>query len=282
MKRSRRLVVGGAAFALIAAAVFLLFRATGAAGTPVLTLLVDGATSATVGVGSPIFLEVFLHGTRSGAGPSIGGRLRPWHRTITVRTIQSGREVALPFVEASPARVRELTTSSDGRPSFSDSEASAAALDGMRRVFRIELAAAPESTRQLSAGSYQLVASLETPFWQFWGWRGRAESAPLVVTVVQNETPHRQLAGTAVFLYKTQQFGEAIRVAREWSTRDAGSSRARILLGDALLATGDREGARVAYEAALDLANARSSREPPTAILERLDSIRAATAARLP
>ena len=65
MRRARRLVIGGATVALIAAAVFLWLRTTGAAGTPVLTLLVDGAPSATVGVGSPIFLEVFLHGTRN-------------------------------------------------------------------------------------------------------------------------------------------------------------------------------------------------------------------------
>ena len=273
MRRARRLVIAGATVVVIAAVV-LLWRATGAAGTPVVTLLVDGAPSGTVGVGSPIFLEVFLHGTRNAPGPSIGGRLRPWHRMIAIRAIQNGREVAVPFIEVGPPRVREMATSSEGRPTFSDGEASGAALDGLRRVFRMDLAAAPESTRQLSAGSYQLVASLQTPFWQFWGWRGRAESVPLVVNVVTNESPNRQLAGTAAFLYKTRQFAEAVRVARDWSTRDAASIRARILLGDALLATGDREGARTAYEAALDLANAVSTKEPPTAILERLDRLR--------
>jgi Flp pilus assembly protein TadD len=102
------------------------------------------------------------------------------------------------------------------------------------------------------------------------------------VTVVTSEAPNRQLAGSATFLYKTKQFGEALRVARDWSTRDAASVRARILLGDALLATGDRNGARSAYEAALDLANAVPSNERPTAILERLDKLRAETAARRP
>jgi hypothetical protein len=245
-----------------------------AAGTPVLRLLVDGAPSATVGVGNPIFLEVFLHGTRTAVGPSIGGRWRPWHRMITIRAIQNGREVALPFVEVASPRVRELTTATDGRPSFSDRDVSGAALDGMRRVFRMELAAAPESTRQLSAGTYQIIASLETPFWQFWGWRGRAESAPLVVTVVANASPNRQLAGTATFLYKTKRFGEAVRLARDWSTREAESVRARVLLGDALRETGDRAGARSAYEAALDLANALPGNERPIAILDRLATLR--------
>jgi len=133
-----------------------------------------------------------------------------------------------------------------------------------------------------AAAEYQLVASLQTPFWQFWGWRGRAESAPLVVTVASSETPSRLLAGNAAFLYTTKQFGEAVRVAREWSTREDASIRARILLGDALLATGDRGGARMAYEAALDLANAGSSNERPTLILERLHNLRAGTAARRP
>jgi hypothetical protein len=275
MRRARRVVIGSAAVALIAAAVFLWLSATGATGTPVLRLLVDGTPSATIGVGSPIFLEVFLHGTRTAPGPSIGGRLRPWHRMIALRATQNGREVALPFVEVTPPRVRELTTSSDGRPSFSEGEASSAALDGMRRVFRLELAAAPDSTRRLSAGTYQLVASLQTPFWQVWGWRGRAESAPLVLTVAANEPPHRQLAGTATFLYKTRQFGEAVRTAQEWIARDGASIRARILLGDALLGGGDRDGARTAYETALGLANATSSNERPNAILERLDSLRA-------
>lgn len=55
-----------------------------------------------------------------------------------------------------------------------------------------------------------------------------------------------------------------------------------ILLGDALLATGDRDGARNAYEAALDLANAVSSHERPTAILERLHNLRVGPAARRP
>ncbi len=282
MRHARRLVIGGAIVALIASAVLWWLRPTGDAGTPVLTLLVEGAPSATVGVGSPIFLEVFLHGTRSAAGPSIGGRLRPWHRMIAIRTAQNGRDVTVPFVEVAPPRVRERATASDGRPTFSDGEASGAALDGMRRVFRMELAAAPESTRQLTAGTYQLVASLQTPVWQFWGWRGRVESAPLVVTVATNAPPLQQLAGTATFLYKTKQFGEAVRVARDWSTRDAASIQARILLGDALLATGDRDSARSAYEAALDLANALPSNERPTAILDRLRNLRAGTAARRP
>ena len=178
MRRARRLAIGGATVALIAVALFLWLRPNGGAiGTPVLRLLVDGAPSATVGAGSPFFLEVFLHGTGNAAGPSLGGRLRPWHRLIAIRATQNGREIALPFLEVAPPRVRALMISNDGRPSFSDGESAGAALDGVRRVFRMELAAAPDSTRQLSAGTYQLVASLETPIWQFWGWRGRAESA---------------------------------------------------------------------------------------------------------
>ena len=259
---------------------FLWLRVRGRQGTPVLRLLVDGAPSATVGVGSPIFLEVFLHGTRNAAGPSIGGRLRPWHRLIAIRATQNGHEIALPFLEVAPPRVRALTIANDGRPSFSDGESAGAALDGMRRVFRMELAAAPESTRQLSAGTYQLVASLQTPIWQFWGWRGRTESAPLVVTVVANEPPNRQLAGTATFLYKTRQFDEAVRTTQEWIALDGASIRARILLGDALLGAGDRDGARTAYDTALGLANATSSNERPSAILERLDRLRAGTTAR--
>jgi hypothetical protein len=280
VRQARRLAIGGTTIALIAAAVFLWLRPAGGAGTPVLTLLAGGAPSATIGAGSPIFLEVFLHGTRNATGPSIGGRLRSWHRMIGIRVTQNGREVALPFVGVAAPRVRELATSSDGRPTVSDGESARAALDGMRRVFRIEVAAPPDSTRQLSAGSYQLVASLETPIWQFWGWRGRTESAPLVVTVVAQEPPSRQLAGNATFLYKTRQFDEAVRAAQEWAGRDAGSIRARILLGDALLATGDRDGARTAYHAALGLANATSSAERPVAILERLDRLRTATITR--
>lgn len=266
--------------ALVTAAVLLWFRPAAAAGSPVLRLLVDGAPSATVGVSSPIFLEVFLHGTRTAPGPLIGGRLRPWHRMIAVRASQGGRLVTLPFVEVTPPRVRERTTASDGRPTFTEGEASGAALDGMRRVFRMELAAAPESTRHLGAGTYQLVASLETPFWQFWGWRGRAESAPLPMTVVTNETPGQRLGGSARFLYKTRQFADAVRVAQDWSTRDAASVQARLLLGDALLATGDRDGARSAYEAALGRANALPGNERPTDILERLRNLRAGTARR--
>ena len=183
MRRSRTLGIGAATVTLIGAGALLLFRPTGASGTPVLTLLVDGSPSATVGAGSPIFLEVLLHGTRNASGPSIGGRLRPWYRMIAIRATQNGRQVALPFVEVDPPRVREMKTLSDGRPTFSEGETSAAALDGMRRVFRMELAAAPESTRQLSAGTYQLVASLQTPFWQLWGWRGQVESPALAVTM---------------------------------------------------------------------------------------------------
>ena len=139
MRRSRTLGIGAATVTLIGAGALLLFRPTGASGTPVLTLLVDGSPSATVGAGSPIFLEVLLHGTRNASGPSIGGRLRPWYRMIAIRATQNGRQVALPFVEVDPPRVREMKTSSDGRPTFSEGETSAAALDGMRRVFRMEL-----------------------------------------------------------------------------------------------------------------------------------------------
>ncbi len=280
MRSSWRFAIGVAA-ALALSGVLLLFNAARPAGRPVLTLLVDGAPSATIGVGSPIFLEVFLHGTRGTAGSTVGGPLRSWDRLIAVRATQNGQDVALAWVRVASPRVRELTTASDGRPTFSDGEAYGAELDGLRRVFRMEVAVAPESTRAL-AGDYQLVASLRTPIWQFWGWRGAVQSAPVTVTVVNDVPAARQLARRAVFHYKTAQFSEAVRLAREWSTLEPASITAWTLLGDGLLATGDRDGARNAYAEALDRAGARSGKEPSSAILRRLQRLRAGDDSRRP
>jgi hypothetical protein len=262
-----------AVIAIVVTLAFWWLRTPAASATPVVRVLVGGLPTATIEAGSPLFVEVFLHGGRAARGPAIGGWLRPWHQSITVTLNRDGQALPLSFVSTAAPRGRETGADGLGRPTVIDRDRSRADLDGLRRVFRIELAAAPESTRSLAPGAYQLVAAVEPPAWQLWSWRGRVQSSPAIVTIT-NTPSERTAADTAAFLYKTRRFPDAIRVARDWNTRDPKSIGARLILGDALIETGDLDGARDAWETALDLANAKSEKEPATAILRRLDRLR--------
>ena len=170
--------------------------------------------------------------------------------------------------------MRQVVRTSGGAPSFEQHESTRANLNGTDRIFRLAVAAAPDSTRTLSVGTYQLVASLATPSWQFWGWRGLVESPLVEFTVTAADPPPMQLAGHPTFLYRARRLPEAVRVAREWSTASPASVPAHLVLGDALLGSGDRAGARAAYDDALALAHAMPGSERPTAIHDRIDKLR--------
>ena len=267
----RRIALLAATALALTTAVLWWLRAPATAGAAVVSALVDGATTTTVEAGSPLFVEVFLHGTRNAPGPAIGGWLRRWDQSVTVTVLRAGQSMTVPYVRT--ATPRETVTDRTDRTTVIEREASRAALDGLRRVFRLEAAVPPESTRQLAPGTYQLVVSVRAPWWQFWSWRGQARSSPVNVAVVNTRSSRTDQA-TSAFLYKTGQFREAARAAREWSSRDSQSIGARLVLGDALFDMGDRSGARAAWEEALGLAAERSAKEPPIPILARLDRLR--------
>jgi hypothetical protein len=272
---SRRLISGALVVMIALVLGLLTLRTRAGGGTPVLTLHTAGGSRTTIGAGTPLSLEIFVNGTRDAAGPSIGGWLRPWHQLIHIEASRDNQPISLPLVETSRPHVREFVLAAGDRPpTIRDGTARTAALDGLRRVYRAGLAASPEATSQLPAGTYRLTAVLRVPRWQFWGWRGRAESHPLIIEVIGTEPAPQRLAATARFFFETRQFEEAARAAREWGALDTESARARMILGDALFEIGQRQPAREAYENALDIANARPGKERPSPILDRLDRLR--------
>jgi hypothetical protein len=270
----RRTVI--ASLVAVVAIVLVVFVRSGQGGNPVLLLLADGGRRVTIAPGTPIFLEVFVSGPEDTQGPTVGSSIRPWYRLIEIRANLGARDVPVPVQEVEPPRAREVSTRSDGAPDLREDHPKAARLDGSNRVFRAAVAAGPEAVGQFVSGALEVVAVLRTPWWQFWGWRGRTQSPPITVIVTADPSPAQnelKLASLSRFHFKTAQYDRALQAAQTWVAQAQASAAAQTQLGDVHLAMGQRQAAWTAYWRALDLARAGESEEPPTAILTRLDRL---------
>jgi hypothetical protein len=260
---------------VVAVTIILVLR-SGSGDSPVLLLLAEGARRVTIAPGTPIFLEVFVSGQEDTRGPTVGSSIRPWYQLIEIRASLNARDIPVPVQEVEPPRASEVSTRSDGALDLRVDHPKAARLDGSNRVFRAAVAAGPEAVGQFVPGTVEVVAVLRTPWWQFWGWRGRTQSPPITVVVTAEPSPAEnelKLAALSRFHFQTARYDRALQATQTWVAQAPVSAAAQMQLGDVHMAMGQRQAAWTAYWRAVDLARAEESEEPPTAILTRLDRL---------
>jgi hypothetical protein len=139
-------------------------------------------------------------------------------------------------------------------------------------------ALAPEAARTLPPGCYELVARLEVPGAASPGdWHGAVESRPVNLTIVAAGAPparQRMRLANARYYLETGDPAQASKLAGEAAEADPGSPEAWILVGDAKLGAGDKEGALAGYDrAAAEYGKHPSGHEVPRALMWRIKKL---------
>ena len=244
--------------------------------TPDVTLSVNHRTAIEVARGTPLVLEISISSSPSSRAFAIGHRWRPWHSLVRLETVH-GEDIA-PLADPGQSRSLHLTRQDDGRLGLTEEVSGVAHLEAGRHVHTVRYVISPEHAASLQTSTYALRAVVETPFWMPTGWRGRAESEPVVIVVrdaslqgKSGDLDHERLARTAEFYLSTSRFDDAFRAAAalvEAKPKEPGS---HLLLGDALTGLARRPEARAAYQRALALWS--RAYEQPDLILARIRSL---------
>jgi hypothetical protein len=146
-----------------------------------LTLLVNRRANVELSPGTPLRFEASLVGAADVAAFSVGSRWKPWHQQIRLEAARVGETLPWPLPQPDSARTMEVI---EGRPRMTDEPAAVAHLVESRQVHTATFASSPEDTATLQPGTYRIRAVFSTPFWQLWGWRGRAVSGEVTIVVV--------------------------------------------------------------------------------------------------
>jgi len=231
----------------------------------------------TISAGTPVLLEVSLTSAPGAAGFDLGNRFRAWHDYVRLEQLQSagGTPLTATFIAGSSSALEMGTTgarlvSTTGR---------VAHLEGGRQVHTAMFAIAPSSTDRAMRGDYQFRAVVETPSWQFWGWRGRVVSAPVTITVRaradgQAGAPGleaQRLRQAAKYYLSVDEPAEARKSADALVTLQPNQAAPLILLGDVLVAQDRRAEALDAYRRAMALLP--PSYEPPVLLQRRIEGL---------
>lgn len=140
----------------------------------------------------------------------------------------------------------------------------------------------PEEAAKIAPGFYRIVAVLEVASGENAVWKGRVESEPVVLTIEPRPPDLAGPAGaesdmeTARYWVKAGDWNKSLAAAREAVAKDPKSIEAHSLVGDALAARKDLDGAMTAYQAALKLYNESEEAkgyEPPDYLLRRISQI---------
>lgn len=160
--------------------------------------------------------------------------------------------------------------------------AQAVTLDG-RTGAEAQWGLSPDASAGLAPGTYSLVAVLEVTDRKAGAWQGRVESEPVMLTVgALPESPKGPDAvqsdlDLARYWALAQDWEKSLAAARTAADEDPGSISARMLIGDALYAQKDADGALAAYETALTLFRQQPEKdkpyEPPDYLLNRISQI---------
>ena len=274
----RRILVVGTILATFAGLMwwFALGRSPAASGSrPGVTLLVNLERKLVITAGTPLQIEVSLGSAPSAPGLSIGGWWRPWHEYVHLEDPTNGRAAPWPmqFVSATSSVVEP---GADGSRVISTTGRIATMADG-RQVHTVTLVAAPAATAQSPPGVYQLRATVQTPPWQLWGWRGRAVSSPVMITVRARDDrkeglevlEKQRLKYAAKYYLSVGQPAEARSLAEELLALRTDDPATLILLGDIFTAENEPDRALAEYRRALALLP--RSYEEPTRLLERIE-----------
>jgi tetratricopeptide (TPR) repeat protein len=143
-------------------------------------------------------------------------------------------------------------------------------------------ALSPEAAAQLAPGSWQLVAILDTVAGATAdAWRGRAVSQPVSITIkprppsLPAAEAEQDALEAARYHAAAGQWDKSLEAARKAAVLNRDSIEAHTLIGDALSAGGDNQGAMRAYQtamAAFDKQN-KNPRHVPDYLIERMHEL---------
>ena len=241
---------------------------------PGVTVLVNLQRTLVITPGTPLQMEVALSTAPSAAALTIGGWWRPWHEYVHMEDAATGEAAPWPlqFVSATSSVVER---GADGSRVV-ETTGRTAYLEGGRQVHTAIFVAAPATTAQILPGVYRLRATMQIPRWHFGGWRGRAVSALVTITVRARDDHNEGLEGlekqrltyAAKYHLSVGQPAEARRLAQELLALRSDDPATLILLGDTFAAENQRDRALEEYRRALTLLP--RSNEEPTLLLDRI------------
>jgi len=261
----------------VGAALLLYSRIPGsrAAPPPGLTLLVNHSTRAEIVPGTPLSVQVSISGGRNDAPLRIGSRWRAWHRLIRLERVGSSEPLPWQARPDGAPRSLEIATDAEGRRGTLTSTGAVARLDRGRFVHTAMFVVSPEETAGLAPGEYRVRAVLETPFWDFWGWRGRLASAAATIAIrASGASPAleaQRLSTSGAYYLRQARYADAQRAADELLHAEPRRVSAHVLRGDALAGLNQKAAALDSYRRALKLMP--RSRETPDRILQRIATL---------
>jgi hypothetical protein len=244
---------------------------------PGITVLVNHQPRIEVIPGTPLMFQASLSSSPMSGAFSVGSRWRAWHTLLRLEGIDSGgRPVSWVRADLSTPRSIHVIEDADRRPDVTEDTASVARFDAGRHVHTVMLAVGPDETAAIPAGMYRFRVVLETPFWLFWGWGGRAVSSAATIVVRDPSRPDTHIAQleatrltlAADFYLNAGRFADAHRLAQTLTTIKPKDSRSHMQLGDALVGMNRQQEALAAYRIALALRP--PSYEEPTLLMDRI------------
>jgi len=233
--------------AVAAAAIFLWPRIFGfpSGPAPVVRLELGPTGSDSITPGIALTFDIYLEGQK---GSSLGSFAKPWQRFVTLRhadgTVFSWRFIAGldPY---------GIFSAPDGKTiNFERRVSSSAYFDGSPGYYRVQLLLSPEESKNIPAGDYTLVASVEAARFPFSALQTIAQSAALqikIATANGHESDQELIANNAEFYIYTRQFSRALAASEELASRQPQQARPHILQGDALAGLGRKNEALDAY-----------------------------------
>ena len=139
----------------------------------------------------------------------------------------------------------------------------------------------PEAAAQLGAGSWQIVAILDTAAGApADAWRGRAASAPVTITIKPRPPSLSAAEGAQDALEVSRyyaaaaQWDKSLEAARKAAGLNSSSIEAHTLIGDALSARGDNQAAMKAYQTAMAAFQKQNKdQDVPDYLIERMHQL---------
>jgi hypothetical protein len=254
---------------------FVLGRQTPRRG-PNLDLQVNLRNNLEVSPGTPLTFDVVLSAGRAVPRTSVGGRWRSWSDLVRLE-LSDG--TTIPWtLERVAVRTADVIKA-DGQVLVEEAEARIALIEGSRYLHVMTLSVGPDATTNVGGRTFHVRAVLETPWWMFTGWRGRAASRAVTITVRPVDTSdslgrtreEERISRSASYYLRKNQFAEARTFAQQLVDRRPDVADNHVILADALAALDQPVASLAAYQNALRLLS--PSYEEPVLLRRRIADV---------
>jgi hypothetical protein len=247
---------------------------------PEITLSINSKTELTLHQGTPLLVTVRLLNQRA-------------TNVVLLNSVEDvpARKQPVPAVTLRPVWPTFVRFESrmDGRAErlswpltlIGTADAVAITLDGTR-AYEAVWGLSPEAAMQLAPGAYRIMAVLEIPNKDGENWQGLVESRPVTLTLAARpavaQGPDAVQADLALARYSARisSWDECLAGARKAVAKDPASIEGNLLIGNALAARNELDGAIEAYGRALDLFKQQYGgkvNEPPGYLLLQMKKV---------